>query len=129
MPGGPSRPVVRAVHKERESARDGPVSSDTQAAHQPSWTLVALLLIPVHLPLSIAITSPWEASVKSSKWLRASCLYLGGRGRRATAVQEVSVTPGSTSNTLLTSPSWGAVKALSRLSAQGSVILVHINEH
>lgn len=105
------------------------VCSATQPAHQANWTLVDLPLILVPLSHCLLPSPLWEALVKSGKWLKALHPFVGGRGRRAAAVQEIPVTPGSASNSRLTSSFSGGVKALSRLSAQGSVTLVHLNEH
>lgn len=102
------------------------VCSATQPAHQANWTLVDLPLILVPLSRCLLPSPLWEALVK---WLKALRPFVGGRGRRAAAVQEIPVTPGSTSNSRLTLSFWSGVKALRSLSAQGSVTLVHLNEH
>lgn len=65
-----------------------------------------------------------ESPRRRGKWLRALCAYVGSRGRRATAVQEIPVTPESTSNSMLTLSFWGGVLSglVAHLSGLGSVI-------
>lgn len=97
----------------------------TWAIHQASWCQWISQTGPgASLPLPIAISSSLGSLSKKWQMARRLLSLQGWQGEKShCGTQDTSVIPGSTSNSRLTSCFWGGVKALSRLSAQGSIML------